>query len=147
MEKVVFTGSRLFMKFPKFEYFEKRLKDIDCKLVEVRDESNDVLKAELKDAAAVVLIARKMDAEIIGSDALTDIALLKVDPEGLTDLEVVIREIKEGKLNQPARIAVAGIPAGAAARRCLCIPASRNPDGEFCRLAVPARQSAGTPCY
>jgi serine protease Do/serine protease DegQ len=29
-----------------------------------------------------------LDAEIVGSDALTDIALLKVDPEGLTDLPI-----------------------------------------------------------
>ena len=67
MEKVVFTGSRLFMKFPNLEYFVNRLKDLDCELVAVRDESNEVLKAELKDAVAVVLIARKMDAEIIGA--------------------------------------------------------------------------------
>lgn len=67
MEKVVFTGARLFMKFPDLEYFVNRLKDQDCKLVEVRDESNEVLKAELKDAVAVVLIARKIDAEIIGA--------------------------------------------------------------------------------
>jgi len=67
MEKVVFTGSRLFMKFPNLEYFVNRLKDIDCELVEVRDESKEALKAELKDAVAVVLIARKLDAEIIGA--------------------------------------------------------------------------------
>ena len=67
MEKVVFTGSRLFMKFPNLEYFVKRLKDMDCELVEVRDESNEVLKAELRDAVAVVDIARKLDAEIIAA--------------------------------------------------------------------------------
>ena len=67
MEKVVFTGSRLFMKFPDLKYFADRLKDMNCKLVEVQDESNDVLKKELKDAVAVVLIARKLDAEIIGA--------------------------------------------------------------------------------
>lgn len=67
MEKVVFTGSRLFMKFPDLKYFVDRLKDMNCKLVEVQDESNDVLKKELKDAVAVVLIARKLDAEIIGA--------------------------------------------------------------------------------
>jgi D-3-phosphoglycerate dehydrogenase len=67
MDKVVFTGSRLFMKFPNLEYFVNRLKDLDCELVAVRDESNEILKAKLKDAVAVVLIARKLDAEIIGA--------------------------------------------------------------------------------
>ena len=67
MEKVVFTGARLFMKFPHLEYFSNRLKEIDCELVEVRDESYDVLKAEVKDAVAVVDIARKLDAGIIGA--------------------------------------------------------------------------------
>ena len=77
MEKVVFTGGRLFMKFPTLEYFVKRLKDIDCELVEVRDESNEVLKAELKDAVAVVVIARKLDAEIIGAMERCKVILLR----------------------------------------------------------------------
>ena len=67
MEKVVFTGSRLFMKFPDLEYFVNRLKDLNCELVAVHDESNEALKEELKDAVAVVLIARKINAEIIGA--------------------------------------------------------------------------------
>lgn len=53
------------MKFPNLDYFVKRLKAIDCRLVEVRDQSNEALTAEIKDAAAVVVIARKLDAEII----------------------------------------------------------------------------------
>ena len=67
MEKVVFTGHRLFMKFPKLEYFEKRLKDMECKFVSVNDQGDDVLKAQVKDAIAVVLIARTLDADIIGT--------------------------------------------------------------------------------
>jgi len=67
MEKVVFTGNRLFMKFPKFDYFEKRLKAIDCRLAPVTDESADALKAEVKDAVAVVVIARKIDREVIAA--------------------------------------------------------------------------------
>lgn len=67
MEKVVFTGHRLFMKFPNLEYFEKRLKDIGCELVSVNAEGDDVLKTQVKDAVAVVLIARTLDADIIGA--------------------------------------------------------------------------------
>ncbi|UCF98092.1 MAG: C-terminal binding protein [Spirochaetaceae bacterium] len=67
MEKVVFTGSRLFMKFPNLEYFEKRLKEIDCELVEVRDADDEALKTQLKNAIAVALIARNLNAEIIGA--------------------------------------------------------------------------------
>ena len=66
MEKVVFTGGRLFMKFPNLEYFKNRIEKLGCKLVEVRDENDEVLKEELKDAVAVVLIARKLNADIIG---------------------------------------------------------------------------------
>lgn len=66
MEKVVFTGGRLFMKFPNLEYFANRIKKMNCRIVEVQDESDEVLKSELKDAVAVVLIARKLDADIIG---------------------------------------------------------------------------------
>jgi D-3-phosphoglycerate dehydrogenase len=91
MEKVVFTGSRLFMKFPNLEYFVNRLKDMDCRLVEVRDESDEVLKSELKDAAAVVLIARKLNDEIIGAMKRCKVILLLsvgydcVDVEAATD--------------------------------------------------------------
>lgn len=67
MEKVVFTGHRLFMKFPNLEYFEKRLKDMGCELVSVNEEGDEVLKAKLKDAVAVVLIARTLNADIIGT--------------------------------------------------------------------------------
>jgi D-3-phosphoglycerate dehydrogenase len=67
MEKVVFTGDRLFMKFPSLEYFAKRLKEIDCQLVEVRDKDDGALKTQLKDAVAVVLIARNLNAELIAS--------------------------------------------------------------------------------
>jgi D-3-phosphoglycerate dehydrogenase len=67
MEKVVFTGGRLFMKFPNLEYFVNRLKKMNCELVEVRDESDEALKAALKEAVAVVLIARKLNAETIAA--------------------------------------------------------------------------------
>jgi D-3-phosphoglycerate dehydrogenase len=67
MEKVIFTGSRLFMKFPNFEYFEQRLQQMGCELIELREEDDEVLKAQLKDAVGVVLIARKLDAGIIGA--------------------------------------------------------------------------------
>jgi D-3-phosphoglycerate dehydrogenase len=55
------------MKFPNLVYFEKRLKDIGCELVSVNDEGDEVLKAQVKDAVAVVLIARTLDADIIGA--------------------------------------------------------------------------------
>jgi D-3-phosphoglycerate dehydrogenase len=64
---VVFTGARLFMKFPKLDYFENRIKDMGCTLVEAREESDEALKAEVKDAVVVVDIARKLSEEIIGA--------------------------------------------------------------------------------
>ncbi len=67
MDKVVFTGQRLFMKFAKLDYFEKRLAEIGCQEVNVHDEDDEVLKQQVKDAVAVVLIARKITPDIIGT--------------------------------------------------------------------------------
>jgi D-3-phosphoglycerate dehydrogenase len=65
VNKVVFSGQRLFMKFPQLDYFEGRMHEADARLVCVRDESREALVGEVEDAAAVVVIARTLDRELI----------------------------------------------------------------------------------
>ncbi|MBN1837189.1 MAG: C-terminal binding protein [Spirochaetales bacterium] len=65
MNKVIFAGQRLFMKFPKLEYFESRMSEADAELVCVRDESPGALIEAARDAAAVAVIARPIDRRLI----------------------------------------------------------------------------------
>ena len=65
MNKVIFTGQRLFMKFPQLDYFEGRMAEADGLLVCVRDESPLALREQAGDAAAVVVIARPVDRQLI----------------------------------------------------------------------------------
>jgi D-3-phosphoglycerate dehydrogenase len=65
MNKVVFTGQRLFMKFPTLDYFEARMPEADAQLVCVRDERPEALEEQVRKAAAVVVIARSIDRRLI----------------------------------------------------------------------------------
>ena len=65
MKKVVFTGRRLFMKFGTLEYFEKRAREHDLTIVSVRSEEGTELLEALRDASAVVDIARPIGADLI----------------------------------------------------------------------------------
>jgi D-3-phosphoglycerate dehydrogenase len=63
--KVVFAGQRLFMKFPTLDYFESRMPEAKARLVCVRDESPEALLEAARDAAVVVVIARRLDRPLI----------------------------------------------------------------------------------
>jgi D-3-phosphoglycerate dehydrogenase len=65
MDKVVFTGRRLFMKFGTLDCFEKRAKELDLTVVSVRSEEEGDLLEVLRDAVAVVDIARPIRADLI----------------------------------------------------------------------------------
>ena len=65
MDKVVFTGRRLFMKFGTLEYFKRRAKELDLEVVSVRGEEEVELLEALRDAVAVVDIARPIRADLI----------------------------------------------------------------------------------
>lgn len=67
MKKIIFTGFRVFMKFKSFEYFEKRAAEAGLKIVYVRSENDEDLIKEVRDASAIVLIARNITSEIIDS--------------------------------------------------------------------------------
>jgi D-3-phosphoglycerate dehydrogenase / 2-oxoglutarate reductase len=65
MDKVVFAGSRLFMKFLDFDYFTSRLKEADAEVIMAKDEDPAALVRAAADAAAIVVIARPITAELI----------------------------------------------------------------------------------
>jgi len=65
MKKVVFTGRRLFMKFGSLEYFENRAKENDLAIVPVQSEDREDLLEAIRDAAAVVDIARPIRVDLI----------------------------------------------------------------------------------
>jgi len=65
MRRVLFLGDRLFMKFPDFEYFRRRLAEIDTEIVETKGMSDAEVASLAGDAEALVVIARPINAEII----------------------------------------------------------------------------------
>lgn len=65
MEKIVFSGYRIFMKFNDLEYFKQRAEEAGMKVLGVRSESDEELKNELRDASAVVVIARTINSGMI----------------------------------------------------------------------------------
>lgn len=65
MHKIVFSGYRVFMKFGDLSYFKQRAKEAGMKVVGVRSESDDELKEEIRDASAVVVIARTINSGMI----------------------------------------------------------------------------------
>ena len=67
MKKVVFTGFRVFVKFENFSYFEDRAAEAGFEIVYVRSEKDEDLIKEVKDASAIVLIARNITPRIIDS--------------------------------------------------------------------------------
>jgi D-3-phosphoglycerate dehydrogenase len=67
MKKVVFTGDRLFLKFKEFSYFEKRASEANLRIAYVQSEDDNDLIREVKDASAIVLIARNINSSIIDS--------------------------------------------------------------------------------
>ena len=65
--KVLFAGDRLFMKFPSLEYFERRLAEADAIVVSTKGMDDAAFVQEAKDAAAIVVIARKIGADLIAA--------------------------------------------------------------------------------
>jgi D-3-phosphoglycerate dehydrogenase len=65
MDKVVFTGRRLFMKFGNLDYFEKRARENNLRILSLESEDHNDLLEALRDAVAVVDIARPIRAELI----------------------------------------------------------------------------------
>jgi len=65
LKKVLFAGDRLFMKYGGLEYFSKRLVDINAKAVSTKGMSDEEFIQEAQDAAAVVVIARRISRELL----------------------------------------------------------------------------------
>lgn len=65
MKKIVFSGYRVFLKFKNMEYFIQRAEEAGMSVVGVRSENDEDLKEEVRDASAVVVIAREISSEMI----------------------------------------------------------------------------------
>jgi D-3-phosphoglycerate dehydrogenase len=87
MNKVVFTGRRLFMKFGNLERFEERLRELELTIVPVRSEEGAELLEAVRDAIAVVNIARPIGADLI--DAMERCRLILTLSVGYDCVDVV----------------------------------------------------------
>ena len=67
MRKIVFAGDRLFMKFPRLDYFEKRAAEADAGIIAVRTADDGRFIEKSRDASAIAVIARRLSGEIIYS--------------------------------------------------------------------------------
>jgi D-3-phosphoglycerate dehydrogenase / 2-oxoglutarate reductase len=65
MNKIVLAGDRLFLKFPKLDYFYERVEEIQGKIVSTKGFDDKQFADEAADADAVILIARNVSREII----------------------------------------------------------------------------------
>ena len=65
MNKIVFIGERLFMKYGELEYFKSRLEDVNGQAVSTRDMTEREIIEAAEDAAAVVTIAGRVSRELM----------------------------------------------------------------------------------
>lgn len=65
MNKVVLLGKRLFMKFPDLDYFRQRVAEVDGRVVSTVDMSDEEIRHEITDAAALVLIGHPVPSRMI----------------------------------------------------------------------------------
>jgi D-3-phosphoglycerate dehydrogenase len=65
MKRVVFAGQRLFMKYPQLDYARARLAEADATVEALRDESQRALEEAVRQADAVVVLARRLDRAAI----------------------------------------------------------------------------------
>ena len=86
MKKVLFAGDRLFMKFPSLDYFQTRLDEIGARVISTQGMDDARFKDAAGDAAAIVNIARKIPADLIG--ALTCCELIMMLSVGYACVDV-----------------------------------------------------------
>ena len=74
MRKVLLLGNRLFMKFPDFDYFQKRAAEVKATVVSTEGMTDDQVLEEARGAEALVLIAYPVTKQLI--DATTNCKLI-----------------------------------------------------------------------
>lgn len=65
MQKVVLLGNRLYMKFPDFDYFRRRVKEVDGELRLTQGMKDDEILQEVRDATALVVIGHPITRQLI----------------------------------------------------------------------------------
>ncbi|UCB46448.1 MAG: C-terminal binding protein [Spirochaetota bacterium] len=67
MKTIVLAGRRLFMKWDNIAYFEERAKEANAAIVPVRSEDENDFRSAVKDASAIIVIAKTISREAIES--------------------------------------------------------------------------------
>ena len=75
MKKIVLSGQRLFMKWSNLEYFERRARDADAEIVPVHSSDDEEFRSAVREASAIIVIARKITAEMIDGLSRCEIIL------------------------------------------------------------------------
>jgi D-3-phosphoglycerate dehydrogenase len=65
MKKIVVSGERFFMKFGDLSYFERRAREAGATIVPVDERDDGVFGSRIADAAAVVVIDRRIGPDVI----------------------------------------------------------------------------------
>jgi D-3-phosphoglycerate dehydrogenase len=65
LKRIVLSGRRLFMKWANIDYFEKRAREANATVVSVRSENENDFTNAVRDASAIVVIARKVTRDTI----------------------------------------------------------------------------------
>ena len=65
MQKVLLLGNRLFMKFPDYDYFQRRAAEVKATIVSTEAMSDAQILKEAEDASALILIAHPVTKKLI----------------------------------------------------------------------------------
>jgi D-3-phosphoglycerate dehydrogenase len=99
VKKIVLSGQRLFMKWRELTYFEKRAEEADAEIVPVYSDDENEFASAVRDASAVVVIARKVSRATIEKLRCCEIILALsvgydcVDVEAATENNIVVSNV------------------------------------------------------
>jgi D-3-phosphoglycerate dehydrogenase len=65
LKKIVLSGQRFFMKWQDLTYFERRAEEANARIVPVYSEDENEFSSSVRDASAIVVIARNISRETI----------------------------------------------------------------------------------
>jgi D-3-phosphoglycerate dehydrogenase len=99
LKKIVLSGQRLFMKWRDLTYFEKRAEEADAEIVPVYSDDENEFASAVRDASAVVVIARKVSRATIEKLRCCEIILALsvgydcVDVDAATEKTIVVSNV------------------------------------------------------
>jgi D-3-phosphoglycerate dehydrogenase len=99
LKSIVLSGRRLFMKWENIKYFQERAKEVKAAIVPVRSEEENDFRTAVKDASAIVVIARKVSREAIESLSRCELILALsvgydcVDVSAATEKKIAVSNV------------------------------------------------------